>query len=102
MATQSANVTLALGASPIMATEAQEMEDLAKVSGALLINIGTLKSEVKTGMIRAGMRVYAIYVVKQWLTSIPGHFANVYRKPVVLDPVGMGATTFRKETVKGM
>jgi thiamine-phosphate diphosphorylase/hydroxyethylthiazole kinase len=47
-----------------MATEAQEMEDLAKVSGALLINIGTLKSEVKTGMIRAGMCIHAIYVVK--------------------------------------
>ena len=54
VATQSANVTLALGASPIMATEAQEMEDLSKFSGALLINIGTLSANVKTGMINAG------------------------------------------------
>ena len=55
VATQSANVTLALGASPIMATEVQEMQDLAKLSGALLINIGTLKSDVKAGILCAGM-----------------------------------------------
>ncbi len=48
-----------------MATETQEMEDLAKVSGALLINIGTLKSEVKTGMIGAGMCIRVINVLKQ-------------------------------------
>ena len=38
-----------------MATEAQEMQDLAKLSGALLINIGTLKSDVKAGILSAGM-----------------------------------------------
>lgn len=49
---QSANVTLALGASPIMATAVQEMEDLSKVSGALLVNFGTISD--KSGMLEAG------------------------------------------------
>lgn len=52
--TQSANVTLALGASPIMATAAREMEDLSKVSGALLVNFGTIAD--KAGMLEAGDR----------------------------------------------
>lgn len=51
--TQSANVTLALGGSPIMATAVQEMEDLSKVSGALLVNFGTISD--KSGMLEAGM-----------------------------------------------
>jgi thiamine-phosphate diphosphorylase / hydroxyethylthiazole kinase len=54
VATQSANVTLALGASPIMATAADEMEDLARVTGASLINIGTLTPHTKAGMLKAG------------------------------------------------
>ncbi|KAM6501982.1 thiamine biosynthetic bifunctional enzyme Thi4 [Amanita muscaria] len=82
VATQSANITLALGASPIMATEAQEMEDLSSIAGAHLINIGTLRAEYKSGMIKAG------------------YFANANRKPIVFDPVGVGASQFRKETVK--
>ena len=49
---QSANVTLALGASPIMATAPEEMEDLSKVSGALLVNFGTISD--KNGMLEAG------------------------------------------------
>jgi thiamine-phosphate diphosphorylase / hydroxyethylthiazole kinase len=40
--TQSANVTLALGASPIMATARAEMEDLSKAASALLVNFGTI------------------------------------------------------------
>ena len=53
MTNQSANVTLALGASPIMANAVQEMEDLSKVSGALLVNFGTISD--KSGMLEAGM-----------------------------------------------
>lgn len=49
---QSANVTLALGASPIMATAVREMEDLSKISGALLVNFGTIAD--KDGMLEAG------------------------------------------------
>lgn len=55
VATQSANITLALGASPIMATAADEMEDLSRVFGASLINIGTLTAQTKAGMLKAGI-----------------------------------------------
>lgn len=75
---QSANATLALGASPIMATAPEEMEDLSRVLGALLINFGTIKD--KEGMILAGK------------------YANREKKPVVFDPVGVGATQFRRKT----
>lgn len=75
---QSANATLALGASPIMATTPEEMEDLSRVLGALLINFGTVTD--KAGMILAGK------------------YANRERKPIVFDPVGVGATQFRRKT----
>lgn len=75
---QSANATLALGASPIMATAPQEMEDLSRVLGALLINFGTVTD--KEGMMLAGK------------------YANRERKPVVFDPVGVGPTQFRRKT----
>ncbi|CAE6376035.1 unnamed protein product [Rhizoctonia solani] len=75
---QSANTTLALGASPIMATAPEEMEDLEKVAGALLVNFGTITN--KAGMLAAGRA------------------ANANKKPVVFDPVGVGATQFRRET----
>lgn len=52
VANQSANATLALGASPIMATAPEEMEDLSLVIGALLVNFGTIKD--KEGMLLAG------------------------------------------------
>lgn len=50
--TQSANATLALGASPIMANAPQEMADISKAIGGLLINFGTIQS--LDGMIEAG------------------------------------------------
>lgn len=77
---QSANATLALGASPIMATAVQEMEDLSKISGALLVNFGTISD--KSGMLEAGK------------------FANATRKPVVFDPVAVGATEHRRKTAE--
>jgi thiamine-phosphate diphosphorylase / hydroxyethylthiazole kinase len=49
---QSANATLALGASPIMATAPEEMEDLSRAIGALLVNFGTVTD--KAGMLLAG------------------------------------------------
>lgn len=75
---QSANATLALGASPIMATASEEMHDLSRIPGGLLINFGTITN--KGGMILAGQ------------------YANEAQKPVVFDPVGVGATQFRKTT----
>lgn len=58
---QLANATIAIGASPIMATAAEEMEDLSKLPGALLLNMGTIKD--KASMLLAG------------------RFANIARKP---------------------
>ncbi|KAG8213822.1 Hydroxyethylthiazole kinase family-domain-containing protein [Butyriboletus roseoflavus] len=77
VANQSANATLALGASPIMASAPEEMYDLSRVLDALLINFGTVTD--KQGMLAAGQ------------------FANDAKKPVVFDPVGVGATEFRRK-----
>lgn len=74
-----ANGLLALGASPLMAIDQEELEDLIIHCGALLINIGTLSSAVMPSM---------EYAVKM---------ANRHGIPVVLDPVACGATAFRKE-----
>jgi thiamine-phosphate diphosphorylase/hydroxyethylthiazole kinase len=76
--TQSANVTLALGGSPIMAEAEAEQADLARMPGGLLINFGTL--DALDGMLAAGRH------------------ANQNGKPVVFDPVGVGATAFRRAT----
>ncbi|TFY80989.1 hypothetical protein EWM64_g3030 [Hericium alpestre] len=73
---QSANATIALGGSPIMAAAAEEQADLARIPGGLLINFGTV--EDMDGMLAAGLN------------------ANLNRKPVVFDPVGVGATTYRQ------
>lgn len=57
---QSANVTIALGASPIMAASPEEQEDLSKVTGGLLINFGTIES--LEGMMAAGMTLLTLSV----------------------------------------
>lgn len=76
----SANALLALGASPVMAHAAEEMEDMVSIASALTINIGTLDAE--------------------WVRSmlIAGRTAHRMGKPIVLDPVGAGATPYRTET----
>ncbi|KAI8970428.1 Hydroxyethylthiazole kinase family-domain-containing protein [Mycotypha africana] len=75
-----ANATLSVGASPIMSTNPEELEELAAVNGAMLLNMGTLNN--LDTMFRAAK-------------------ANAKNKnPVILDPVGCGATTFRKEMVR--
>ncbi|ORY81579.1 THZ kinase [Protomyces lactucae-debilis] len=76
----SANVTLAIGASPIMSEIKEEAEDLAKVNGALLVNMGMLRDASETCLTIAAN--------------------NRLGKPVIFDPVGGGATTFRRNTVK--
>ncbi|WML52840.1 hydroxyethylthiazole kinase [Neobacillus sp. PS3-12] len=77
-----ANGLLAMGASPVMAFAAEEVADMAKIAGALVLNIGTLTSLVVDAMI------------------IAGKSANENGVPVILDPVGAGATPYRTETVK--
>lgn len=79
-----ANGLLAIGASPVMADEIAEVEDMVSVANSLLINIGTMNVRTKEAMIIAGRK------------------ANEVGIPVVLDPVGVGATAFRLETVKGL
>jgi hydroxyethylthiazole kinase len=78
--TVSANVLLALGASPAMVHAIEEVEDFVAISDALVINIGTLSPPWVEGMRRAVLA------------------ANEARKPWVLDPVGCGATPYRTET----
>lgn len=77
-----ANGLLAIGASPVMADEAHEVEEMVSIASALLINIGTLNERTKESMLLAGKK------------------ANALGIPVILDPVGVGATSFRKETVQ--
>lgn len=75
-----ANVLLACGASPIMADDEQEVWDITSICAGLNINIGTLNSRTVRSMEIAGMR------------------ANELDHPVVLDPVGVGASGFRTKT----
>ncbi len=78
----SANALLAIGASPIMAHSRRELADMMSFAGALVINIGTLDEPWI-----ARMR----YAIEQ---------ANHYQKPVVLDPVGCGASELRTATAR--
>ena len=76
-----ANVILAAGGSPLMADDIDEVEDIVSISGALYINVGTLNKRTIESMILAGEK------------------ANKIGIPVVLDPVGMGASNLRNNTV---
>lgn len=77
-----ANALLALGASPVMAHALEEVEEMAGIAGALVLNIGTLSPAWVDAMVLAGRQ------------------ANRKQVPVVIDPVGAGATNFRNETMK--
>lgn len=76
-----ANIVLACGASPIMADDIHEVEDITAICNGLVINIGTLNERTVASMIKAGKKANAL-----------GH-------PVILDPVGAGASAFRTQTV---
>src|SRR5438477_12627992 len=71
---ETANATLALGALPVMAHALEEVGEMAAIAGALVLNIGTLSPDWVEAMILAGQ------------------IANQRGTPVVLDPVGAGAT----------
>lgn len=75
----SANGLLAIGASPFMSNVEGEMAQVAKISSALVINMGGLSQGEVVAMIDAGQAM------------------NALAKPVVLDPVGIGATPYRQE-----
>ena len=75
-----ANALLAIGASPVMAHSADEVEEMVAIASSLVINIGTLSTEWVKAMLLAGKA------------------ANKKGIPVVFDPVGAGATTYRTKT----
>jgi hydroxyethylthiazole kinase len=79
---ETANATLSLGALPVMAHAVEEVEEMASVAGALVLNIGTLS--------------------EQWIEAmlLAARAANAADVPVVLDPVGAGATRLRTDTAK--
>ncbi|HEY8891177.1 MAG TPA: hydroxyethylthiazole kinase [Clostridium sp.] len=77
-----ANITLAIGGSPVMADDINEVCDMVSLSSSFVINIGTLNSRSVESMVEAGKR------------------ANELNIPVILDPVGAGATSYRTETCK--
>src|SRR6201995_205972 len=79
---ETANATLALGALPVMAHAREEVEEMVGIAGALVLNIGTLSPPWVDAMLAAGRA------------------ANTRGIPVVLDPVGAGATRYRTETAK--
>lgn len=79
-----ANALLALGASPVMAYAHEEVQDMARIAGALALNMGTLTPELITGMILAGRAAEEAHV------------------PVIFDPVGVGATPYRVQAAEQM
>ena len=75
-----ANILLACGGSPIMSDDLGEVEEITTICGGLNINIGTLNAQTIPSMLAAGKKANAL-----------GH-------PVVLDPVGAGASSLRTNT----
>ncbi len=77
-----ASMTRSLGALPIMAHAPEEVEEMVGIADSLVLNIGTLTTELIDAMILAGKK------------------ANSQDKPVVLDAVGAGATKLRTESTR--
>ncbi len=76
---QTANITLAIGAQPVMSHALGEVEEMTSFAGCLLLNIGTLWPELVDSMIAAGKKAQELGI------------------PVVFDPVGAGATKLRTQ-----
>ena len=79
---ETANATLAIGALPVMAHAIEEVEEMVALASALVINIGTLSEKWVDSMLRAGAAATSRGI------------------PIVLDPVGAGATSYRTETAR--
>jgi len=75
-----ANATIAIGGAPVMAEAMEEVAEMVTIADALVLNIGTLSRQQILSMIEAG------------------HAANQKGIPIILDPVGAGATTMRTES----
>ncbi|WP_428910468.1 hydroxyethylthiazole kinase [Niallia sp. Krafla_26] len=74
-----ANVTLAIGGRPVMASAIEEVADMVGLAQALVINFGTMNDDMYEAIILAGQT------------------ANQKGIPVIFDPVGVGATSFRTD-----
>ena len=79
-----ANMTLAIGASPVMADDIDEVEEMVAFASSLVLNMGTLNARTITSMIAAGKKAKKLGI------------------PIIFDPVGVGATTLRSATAKGI
>lgn len=79
-----ANALLAIGASPIMADDKEEVEEITALAQALVLNIGTLNTRTVESMVLAGRRACKLGL------------------PVILDPVGCGASELRRKTVRDL
>jgi hydroxyethylthiazole kinase len=77
-----ANLLLAAGASPVMAHAENEVEEMVSFAKALVLNIGTLDDAWIAAMLKAGRKASALGV------------------PIILDPVGAGATRLRTDAAK--
>ena len=79
-----ANLLLAAGASPVMVHAAEEVQEMARLAGAVVLNIGTLQPS--------------------WVESMRMALLAARERgtPVVLDPVGAGATAYRREVVRAL
>ena len=77
-----ANITICAGGAPIMADAIEEVAEMTGIVGALVLNIGTLNKNQIESMLAAGRK------------------ANELKIPIILDPVGAGATLFRTETAR--
>lgn len=79
-----ANALLALGASPVMAHALEEVSDMVAIASALVINIGTLS--------------------RNWVDAMAQAMRAAHRKgiPIILDPVGAGATAYRTWTARNL
>ena len=76
-----ANICICAGGSPVMTDAIEDVVDMVSVSNALVLNIGTLNTRINQSMLTAGK------------------VARDHGVPIILDPVGMGATPFRTATV---
>lgn len=74
-----ANITLAIGASPLMSFSYEEVDEIVRAASSVVINIGTMNSEYLDLFVKAGQ------------------VANKFNKPIILDPVGVFATKKRAE-----
>jgi hydroxyethylthiazole kinase len=77
-----ANITLCAGGAPVMADAPEEVAEMAAIASALVLNIGTLNHSQVESM------------------ELAGSMANERKIPVILDPVGAGATQYRTKTAQ--